>query len=302
MAVTQDLLLPILFAVIIANVAMVGLLFAAARVGRGRHIATSEAHTRGIDRALAASYVDHSARGSWPDDDAPSASVAPESEAESEAAAEPADGLEPEPAVGISGPRALVTSVPPVAPDAALDASADAAAAVGAGLLDAGLLDASAFHRLVADEDARIQRYHRPATIVVLELDGLDRLVALLGDGAAERIIPAVADTVSRLARSADHVARLGPGRFGVLLPETDEVAAINYIERVRRACELWLESGAIALHLSIGWAGSNGDPTLHEAMRQATERMYAESRRAARRADATLTVAGDDDTGRIAS
>ena len=68
-------------------------------------------------------------------------------------------------------------------------------------------------------------------------------------------------------------------------MPETDEIAAINYVERVRRACELWLESGAIALRLAAGWAGTAGDPTLLEAMRVATDRMYVELRREARKA-----------------
>ena len=126
-----------------------------------------------------------------------------------------------------------------------------------------GLPDATAFSRLVADEDARIARYHRAATVVIFELEGLDRLVERLGDEAGDRIVPAVADTLRRLARAADHVARLGPGRFGALLPETDEVAAINYIERVRKACDLWLETGAIAMRLAIGWAGTAGDPPL---------------------------------------
>jgi diguanylate cyclase (GGDEF)-like protein len=148
-----------------------------------------------------------------------------------------------------------------------------------------GLLDASAFTRLVIAEDVRIHRYHRPATVVIFELEGLDRLIDRLGQDAADRIVPALADTVRRLARDVDHVARLAPGRFGVLMPETDEVAAINYVERVRRACELWLESGAIALRLAAGWAGTTGDPSLVQAQRVATDRMYLELRREARRA-----------------
>ncbi len=148
-----------------------------------------------------------------------------------------------------------------------------------------GLMGPGAFTRLVVAEDVRIQRYHRPATVVVFELGGLDRLIDRLGADAADRVVPALADTMRRLARDVDHVARLAPGRFGVLLPETDEIAAINYVERVRRACELWLESGAIALSLAVGWAGTTGDPTLLEAQRLATDRMYVELRREARKA-----------------
>jgi hypothetical protein len=69
-----------------------------------------------------------------------------------------------------------------------------------------------------------------------------------------------------------------------VLLPETDEIQAIHYIERVRRTCDLWLESGAVSLRLAIGWASASGDDSLHDAGRTATERMFAEVHRNARR------------------
>ena len=148
-----------------------------------------------------------------------------------------------------------------------------------------GLLLPVPFARMVADEDARIQRYRRTATIVMVEVEGLDRLVERLGDSAIDRLIPAVADSIRRNARHADHVARLGPGRFAVLLPETDEVQAINYIERVRKACDLWLESGAVSLRLAIGWASAT-ETSLTDAQTLATERMFAETRRGANRQD----------------
>ena len=153
-----------------------------------------------------------------------------------------------------------------------------------------GMLLPGEWNRILADEDARINRYGRPATIVILELDGLDRLVAALGHEAGDRVLPAVADALSRHARGADHIARLGPGRFGVLLPETGEVEAVNYVERVRQVCELWLESGAIALRLAIGWASPAVDATLADAFAEAQERMYAELRRTARRSTDTAS------------
>jgi diguanylate cyclase (GGDEF)-like protein len=149
-----------------------------------------------------------------------------------------------------------------------------------------GLLVVKEWNRIVADEDARVNRYRHPATVVIIELDGFERLVANLGLEAGDRVLPALADTLSRNARGADHLARIGPTRFGILLPETDEVVAINYIERVREACDLWLESGAIALHLSIGWASPGPDSSLAVAVARAQERMFAEQRRALRLAN----------------
>ena len=158
-----------------------------------------------------------------------------------------------------------------------------------------GLLSASRWARVVSDEDARIRRYRRAATIVMIELDGLDRLTARLGDAAGERLVPAVADTIHRLAREADFVARLGDGRFAVLLPETDEIQAINYVERVRRTCDMWLESGAVALRLAMGWASASGDESLQDAGRVATERMFAEIHRNARRSAELAEPAADE-------
>ena len=159
-----------------------------------------------------------------------------------------------------------------------------------------GLLVAKEWNRIVADEDARVNRYHHPATVVIIELDGFDRLVANLGPEAGDRVLPALADTLSRNARGADQLARIGPTRFGILLPETDEIAAINYIERVREACDLWLESGAIALHLSIGWASPGPETSLAVAVARAQERMFMEQRRAIRLAnDVDLTVPPPD-------
>lgn len=155
-----------------------------------------------------------------------------------------------------------------------------------------GLLVPGEWNRIIADEDARNTRYGHPATVAIIEIEGIDRLTAALGVGACDRILPAVADTLSRNARGADHLARLGPARFGVLLPETGEVEAINYIERVREACDLWLESGAVALSLAIGWASPTAELSLVDAVVLAHERMYAELRRDARRA-ADIAVDG---------
>ncbi len=144
-----------------------------------------------------------------------------------------------------------------------------------------GLDTLLAWERTLADENERYVRYRRPVSVVVAEIDGLSRLVDRFGAEPARRVLPAVGDAMRRLARRTDRVAHVGGGRFMVLLPETDEVAAINYVERVRVACERWLESGAVALRLSIGWASPTAVGEIDTALRAAEERMYAERRRA---------------------
>ncbi|CAN5453615.1 hypothetical protein BH20CHL7_BH20CHL7_12200 [soil metagenome] len=289
MDLTQDVLLPLLLAAIVINTVIIAAVLAVGRMNRSKRMAPARPAASAVERTLATSYLDRSTHAAWP-----------------------AEPINP----------AASDEAPPTTADATVDATAAPSDESDGGVVETaaeataeavevevedgrdgltGLIGPSAFMRLIVDEDGRMQRYHRPATVVIIELDGLERLMERLGPNSGERIIPAVADTISRLARGADQVARLGPGRFGVLLPETDEVAAINYIERVRRACELWLESGAIAMRLAIGWAGSTGDPSLPEAQRIAMDRMFVELRRHARVTDAVggVAPAGDVSLGR---
>ena len=143
----------------------------------------------------------------------------------------------------------------------------------------------------VRDEESRLSRYRRPVSVVLVELDGMDRLVHRLGLDAAERIVPPVGQTLARQARSADHIARIGPGRFAVLLPETDEIQAINYVERIRTECDRWLAAGAVSMRLAIGWASPAPGGDLHTATLIAEDRLNADRRRSITRVELNETA-----------
>jgi len=134
-----------------------------------------------------------------------------------------------------------------------------------------------AWSRWIAEEEARVRRFHRPATVAIVEIAGIDRLAERLGLDTAGRLIPPIAVTMRRNGREVDHFVRLGASRFGVLLTETNEIAAINYVERIRAACDLWLASGAVALHLAIGWAEINEGQNGAAAIEEAEARLFAD-------------------------
>ena len=146
-----------------------------------------------------------------------------------------------------------------------------------------GLDSRAAWERILAEENARYVRYRRPVGIVMAELDGFTRFEDGFGAEASRRVVSAVGDAMRRGARRTDHIAHVGGGRFLVLLPETDEIQAINYVERIRGECDRWLDAGAVALRLSVGWASPSAVGELDTAVRTAEERMYAERRRTSR-------------------
>jgi diguanylate cyclase (GGDEF)-like protein len=133
--------------------------------------------------------------------------------------------------------------------------------------------------RILASETARAMRYARPTTVGFVEVAGLDRLAIHWGPQVAERVLVGVGRTISREVRSSDHVARIGPGRFGVLLTETNEVAAINCFERIRTACEFELGPASVDVIIGFGWASPPLKGNLTQALGLADKRLEADLR-----------------------
>ena len=130
--------------------------------------------------------------------------------------------------------------------------------------------------RFLSSETARVKRYHGLATIVLAEIVGIDRFAAVWGDEAAGRLFVQLARTLAVEVRASDHIARLEPTRFGILLTETDEIAAINFVERARAACDKQIRTPDLVT-IAFGWAGPTGSSDLRAAVRIAADRLAAE-------------------------
>lgn len=135
--------------------------------------------------------------------------------------------------------------------------------------------------RLVSHESARIRRYKRPATVVVLQVLGLPELRQLWGAEVAVETLIQVGATVSKQIRSSDAAARIGPTQFGVYLPETNEIDAINFVERTRSAIARTLGRKADTITVGIGWA-SPRNGSLDDAIQLAETRLARDAREAA--------------------
>lgn len=117
-------------------------------------------------------------------------------------------------------------------------------------------------------EDVRVARYGRPASVLVVDVATTPPEVA---DASAARIGAAI----RAASRESDRVARVGPGRFHVLLPETDGIEATVIGERMARTCRAALAAppgtGAEVRTAAVPAAGRG---SLSEALRQARDRL----------------------------
>ncbi len=128
--------------------------------------------------------------------------------------------------------------------------------------------------RLISSERARVGRYRRPATVALVEVAGLEFLARQWGPDVAERALVIVARTLSREIRTSDHIARIETVKFAVLLTETSEIAAINFVERARARCDRDLGTSAELVRVGFGWASPPASGDLADALSLAAERL----------------------------
>ena len=130
---------------------------------------------------------------------------------------------------------------------------------------------------LLASELARSTRYRRPLTIVLIDAEGMSDFDPAWGEDAALETIREIALCIRGLARSSDHCARIGPTRFGILLTETDEIAAINFVERVRETGPGSLSRAADRVRFTFGWTSPHPGEAAEAVVHRAVSRMAAD-------------------------
>lgn len=130
--------------------------------------------------------------------------------------------------------------------------------------------------RLMTSEAARVRRYHRPATVVLFQLTGLAGLGRMWGPDVAVQALVRAAGILTSQLRSSDQAARITTSRFGAYLPETNEIDAINFVERTRAVIDADLGPAGDGAIAAFGWA-SPTDGELQSALLVAEERLAHE-------------------------
>jgi diguanylate cyclase (GGDEF)-like protein len=97
-----------------------------------------------------------------------------------------------------------------------------------------GLRNRRSLERILADEVARAERYHRPLSVVLTDIDDFKRLNDRHGHPAGDRVLVDLASRLTFSVRSADRVGRWGGEEFLIVTPETDLEAAVKLAEAVR--------------------------------------------------------------------
>lgn len=101
-----------------------------------------------------------------------------------------------------------------------------------------GLFNMRFFRTQLAEEFSRSQRYGRPLTLLLIDVDNFKAYNDRNGHPAGDIVLKEVSRIYIRNVRGTDIVARYGGEEFVVLLPETPLDAGVSVAEKIRRAVE----------------------------------------------------------------
>ena len=133
----------------------------------------------------------------------------------------------------------------------------------------------------VDEEIVRAARYHRPLSVILVDLDQFKRLNDSHGHAAGDLVLRNVAQLLDANVRNVDLAGRYGGEEFLIVLPETDADAAASLAEKLRRivgSSEVRLPGGEhVTITMSAGVAGGQGDVLGSDALvRDADAALYS--------------------------
>jgi diguanylate cyclase (GGDEF)-like protein len=146
-----------------------------------------------------------------------------------------------------------------------------------------GLHNRRQFMKLADAEWSRFQRYGRPLSLLMLDVDLFKSINDRFGHDVGDQVVAHIAALCREDRRISDVVARIGGEEFALLLPETTIDAAYTLAERLRRNVELsplLSNSNGLAVTVSIGVAEAGpGMSSIVDLMKDSDRALYEAKR-----------------------
>jgi diguanylate cyclase (GGDEF)-like protein len=142
-----------------------------------------------------------------------------------------------------------------------------------------GLYNRRQFETLARAELARCQRYMRPCSFLMIDIDHFKGVNDTFGHEMGDWVLKMVAKTLVSTRRDADVVARFGGEEFVIMLPETAAEAATRVAERIRLtvfANMLSVGESRLSLTVSVGVGEATAStPSIEAVLRDADRGLY---------------------------
>ncbi len=125
----------------------------------------------------------------------------------------------------------------------------------------------------------RWQRYKRPLTLAVFDIDHFKKINDTHGHQAGDRVLKVIGRSVAKRLREVDFFCRFGGEEFVAIMPETSLADAMPVLDTIRGAianAAFNYKEQPIAITLSIGATEFKAGDDLEAAFARADEALYA--------------------------
>ena len=147
-----------------------------------------------------------------------------------------------------------------------------------------GLFNSRQFYSHIAQEVDRSNRYFRPLSLILMDIDNFKSLNDTYGHLFGDKILSGMGEIIKSAIRMQDTAYRYAGDEFTILLPETELERAIAVAERVRRAIEietqLLSDPKSLKVTVSIGVVEYLTDEEIKSFVHRADGAMYASKRK----------------------
>lgn len=141
-----------------------------------------------------------------------------------------------------------------------------------------GLPNRLAYNERMAQEYSRWQRFGKPLTVVLWDIDRFKRINDTYGHAAGDKALALIARILGRKLRETDFFARYGGEEFIMLMPGTDSSNALKVADKIRQTVEKsGFRSGGEKLVITVSAGISELRPDDHpdDAVERADQCLY---------------------------
>jgi diguanylate cyclase (GGDEF)-like protein len=136
------------------------------------------------------------------------------------------------------------------------------------------------------EEIHRAERYNKPLSVVMVDLDRFKKINDTYGHDAGDRALKTISQFFQKNIRDIDAIGRYGGEEFVMLIPDADKKAAFCLAERLRKELAKVKLEDLPPITISLGIATYPSDGTdIDELIKKADAAMYEAKRKGRNRA-----------------
>lgn len=141
-----------------------------------------------------------------------------------------------------------------------------------------GLPNRVAYNKRAEEEFARWQRYGRPLTLVVADIDFFKRINDSYGHLAGDRVLQLIGKEVASRIRTTDFLARYGGEEMVILMPETAAQVAMQVMDKTREMVSrlpFHFRNEKVQITMSFGISEFQGQDSIEGVFERADRALY---------------------------